>query len=322
MKAAVYEEYGLPSVLSIRDVEKPTPKDKEVLIRVYATTINRTDCAMLSAKPFVMRLFTGLTKPKNPILGSDFAGMVEAVGKNVVALKVGDRVFGLKDSGLSSHAQYMTLSENLGIATIPHGVSYQEAAASLEGSHYAYNMLNKVNLKQGQKALVNGASGGIGSSAVQLSKYFGLNVTAVCNTKNIDLLKSIGADNVIDYLTEDFTKTNQKYSFIFDAVGKSSFSKCKPLLEDGGVYISSELGYMSQNLFLPLITPLLGNKKVIFPLPLDCKRSVLLMKKLWEEGKFKAVIDRKYPLAEIAEAYTYVSKGEKTGNVILDLETL
>jgi NADPH:quinone reductase-like Zn-dependent oxidoreductase len=197
---------------------------------------------MLKAKPFIMRFFTGLLKPKKPILGTDFAGKIEAVGKDVTSLKVGDKVFGFNDSGLSSHAEYMTISEDKGITIIPSKTTYEEAAASMEGAHSAYNIINKVNLKTGQKVLVNGASGAIGSAAVQLLKYFGANVTAVCNTKNLELVKSIGADTAIDYTKENFTKSPEKYNYIFDTVGKSSFAKCKPLLEPGGVYISSELG--------------------------------------------------------------------------------
>ncbi len=319
MKAAIYKKYGSPGVLRIKEVEKPAPKDNEVLIRVYATTVNRTDCAILRAKPFFIRLFTGLLKPDKPIPGTDFAGKIEAVGKNVTSLKAGDKVFGFDDRGLSSHAQYMTLPEDNALATMPDNITYEQAAASIEGAHYAYNFINKVDLKSGQKVLVNGATGAIGSAAVQLLKYFGANVTAVCKTENTELVKSIGASQVIDYTKEDFTKSNEKYNFVFDTVGKSTFSKCKPLLEPGGVYISSELGPMAQNVFLPLITPLFGNKKVIFPIPTDRVGSVLLIRKLSEEGKFKAVIDRKYSLEEIAEAYRYVEKGQKTGNVIITL---
>lgn len=320
MKAAIYKQYGPPSVLRIEEVEKPAPEDKEVLIRVYATTVNRTDCAMLRAKPFIMRFFTGLLKPKKPIAGTDFAGKIEAVGKDVASLKVGDAVFGFDDLGVGSHAEYTTLAEDKALGTMPGNITYEQAAASLEGAHYAYNFINKVALKSGDKVLVNGATGAIGSAMVQLLKYYGAYVTAVCNTKNIELIQSIGADKIIDYTKEDFTTSNEKHKYIFDAVGKSSFAKCKPLLESGGIYISSELGWMAQNLFLPIITPLIGNKKVIFPIPTNCKRSVLLIKKLSEEGKFKAVIDRKYPLEEIAEAYTYVETGEKTGNVVITLE--
>ena len=319
MKAAVYEKYGSPGVLMIKNVEKPAPKDNEILIRVYATTVNRTDLAMLRAKPFIMRFFTGLFKPNKQILGTDFAGKIEGIGKGVSLLKVGDRVFGFDDRGVSSHAQYMTLPEDKAL-TIPNNITYERAAASLEGAHYAYNFINKVNLKSGQKILVNGATGAIGSAMVQLLNYYGANVTATCNTKNMELVKSIGTNKVIDYTKEDFTKSNEKFNFVFDAVGKSSFAKCKPLLESGGIYISSELGWMAQNPCLALMAPIMGDKKVKFPFPADCVRSVRLIKKLTEEGKFKAVIDRKYPLEEIAEAYRYVETGEKTGNVVITME--
>ena len=225
MIASVYEEYGSPSVLQIKKVKKPGPKDNEVLIKVYATTVNRTDCAMLRAKPFIMRFSTGLFKPNKPILGTDFAGKIEAVGKNIESLMVGDKVFGFDDSGLCSHAQYITLSENKGLTTMPNNISYEQAAASVEGAHYAYNFINKIDVKNGQKVLVNGATGAIGSAAVQLLKHFGVNVTAVCSSSNEELVKSIGADEVIDFTKDDFTKSNKKYDFVFDAVGKSSFAK-------------------------------------------------------------------------------------------------
>ncbi|WPP51173.1 NAD(P)-dependent alcohol dehydrogenase [Catalinimonas niigatensis] len=320
MKASVYAQYGSPTVLRIKEVDKPVPKDKEVLIRVYATTVNRTDCAMLRAKPFIMRFLTGLFRPSNPILGTDFAGKVEALGKDVLSFKVGDRVFGFDDSGISSHAQYMTFSEDNALATIPSSLSYEHAAASIEGAHYAYNFINKVDILPGQKVLVNGATGAIGSAAVQLLKYYGAQVTAVGNTKNISLMKSLGADQVMDYTKEDFTQTTEKYHYIFDSVGKSTFARCKPLLEIGGVYISSELGPYIQNPFLALITPFFGNQKVVFPIPTDKKKSVLLIKKLSEEGKFKAVIDKKYPLEDIADAFRYVETGQKTGNVVITYE--
>ncbi len=320
MQAATYEQYGSPDVLQIKEVEKPVPKEREVLIRVYAATVNRTDCAMLRAKPFIMRFVTGLFKPGKSITGTDFAGMIEAVGKDVTAFKAGDKVFGFDDSGVCSHARYLTLSEDKALSTLPENTSYQQAAASLEGAHYAYNFINKVDLKSGHKVLVNGATGAIGSAAVQMLTYFGAVVTAVCDTKNIALVKSLGADKVIDYTKEDFTtQDDQKYDFMFDTVGKSSFARCKPLLQPKGVYISSELGAMAQNPFLALLTPLTGGKKVVFPIPTDTKGSISFIKKLMEEGKFKPVIDRTYPLAQIAEAYRYVEKGQKTGNVVITM---
>jgi NADPH:quinone reductase-like Zn-dependent oxidoreductase len=324
MKALVYTKYGPPDVLQLTEVEKPIPKDNEVLIKIHATTVNRTDCATIRAKPFFARLFTGIFKPKEIIPGTEFAGIVEEIGKNAASFNVGDRVFGFDDTGSRSHAEYKTISEDEALTIIPENITYEQAAASTEGAHYAYNFVNKVNPEKGHKVLVNGATGAIGSAAVQLLKYLDVDVTAVCGAKNIELVKSLGASKVFDYTKEDFTKDEQKYNVVFDAVGKSSFFKCKQLLQPGGVYISSDLGYMAQNIFLPLITPiikpLIGNKKTIFPIPTDTKGSVILIKKLIEEGKFKAVIDRKYPFDQIIEAYKYVEKGQKIGNVVITLE--
>ena len=323
MKAIVYHKYGPPDVLQLKELEEPTPKDNEVLIKVHATTVNRTDCAIVRAVPFFMRIITGLFRPKKQIPGTEFAGEIEAVGKSVSSLKVGDKVFGFDDQGSGSHAQYMTIKED-NVITIPDNISYEQAAASSEGAHYAYNFINKVDIKKGQNVLVNGATGAIGSATVQLLKYFEVNVTAVCATKNIELVKSLGANKVIDFTKEDFTKDEQKYNFFFDTVGKSSFFKCKHLLQSGGIYISSDLGYMAQNIFLPLITPIIkpmiGNKKTVFPFPTDIRGSILLIKSLIEQDKFKAVIDRKFPLEQIVEAYRYVEKGQKTGNVVITVE--
>jgi len=324
MQSVVLHKYGPPEVLQLKEVEKPTPRDNEVLVKVYATTVNRTDCAIIRAKPFFARIFTGIFKPKKRIPGTEFAGKIENIGENVRSFRVGDSVFGFDDRGLESHAQYMKISEDKGLTTMPDNITYEQAAASTEGAHYAYNFINKVNLKSGQKVLVNGAAGAIGSASVQLLKYFGVSVTAVCNTKNIELVKSLGADKVIDFTKEDFTKDKEKYNFVFDCVGKSSFAKCMPLLQSGGIYISSDLGYMAQNIFLPLITPIIkpmiDNKKTIFPMPTDIKRSILLIKKLIEQRQFNTVIDRKYPLEQIVEAYKYVEKGQKTGNVVITVE--
>ena len=324
MLAVIYKKYGSPDNLRLKEINKPIPKDDEVLVKVYATTVNRTDCATIRAIPFIARLATGIFKPKKQIPGTEFAGEIIEIGKNVSSYQVGDQVFGFDYLGSGCHAQYMTLSEDKGLATMPNNTSYEQAAASIEGAHYAYNFINKVDLKSGQKVLVNGATGAIGSAAVQLLKSYSVYVTAVCNTKNIELVKSLGADRVIDYTKEDFTKDEEKYHYVFDTVGKSSFAKCKPLLQSGGIYISSDLGYMAQNIFLPIITPiikpLIGNKKTIFPNPIDINGSISLIKKLMEQGKFKAVIDRKYPLEKIVDAYRYVEKGQKTGNVVITVE--
>jgi len=320
MKAVVYTHYGPPDALQLKEVEKPVPENGEVLIRIHATTVNRTDCATIRAIPFFARIITGLFKPKKQIPGTEFAGEIVAMGKNVSSLKAGDKVFGFDDEGAESHAQYLTIKEEKAI-TIPDNISYEQAAASSEGAHYAYNFINKVDLQKGQNILVNGATGAIGSAAVQLLKYFEVNVTAVCAKKNIELVKSLGADKVIDYSKEDFTKDGQKYNFVFDTVGKSSFFKCKHLLQPAGVYISSDLGYMAQNIFLPLITPvikpLIGNKKTASPIPVDIRRSLGLIKELIELGKFKTVIDREFTLEQIIDAYKYVEKGHKTGNVVI-----
>ncbi len=323
MKAIIYTHYGPPDVLQLKEVEKPIPKDNEVLVKIHATTVNRTDCATIRAIPFFARLVTGLFKPKKQIPGTEFSGKIETIGKSVSSLKVGDKVFGFDDSGSGSHAQYLTIKEDKAII-IPDNITYEQAAASSEGAHYAYNFINKVDLKKGQNVLVNGATGAIGSAAVQLLKYFDINVTAVCSTRNIELVKSLGADRVIDYTKEDFINDYKCYHYIFDAVGKSSFFKCKHLLQPGGIYISSDLGYMSQNIFLPIVTPiikpLIGNRKTVSPIPTDINKSLLLIKSLIEQGKFKAVIDKSYPLEQIVEAYRYVEKGQKVGNVVIIVE--
>lgn len=323
MKAVVYTKYGSPDVLQLKEVEKPVPEDGEVLIKVHATTVNRTDCATIRAIPFFARIITGIFRPRKQVPGTEFAGDIESVGKNVSSLKAGDKVFGFDDQGAKSQAQYMTIDEDKAV-TIPDEITYEQAAASSEGAHYAYNFINKVSLRKGQHVLVNGATGAIGSAAVQLLKYFDVNVTAVCATKNVELVKSLGADKVIDYIKQDFTKDEHKYNFVFDTVGKSSFFKCKHLLQSGGVYMSSDLGYMAQNIFLPLITPviksLLGNRKTASPIPVDVRRSLLLIKKLIEQGKFETVIDREFPFDQIIDAYRYVEKGHKTGNVVITVE--
>ena len=320
MKAIVYTKYGPPDVLQLKEVEKPTAKDNEVLIKIHATTVNRTDCALRKAEPFISRFVTGLIRPKKTILGTEFAGKIEAVGKDVTSFKVGDKVFGFSGNDFGAHAEYMIMPEEGSLTTMPANMTYEEAAPSTEGAHYALSFIRKANLQSGQRVLINGATGAIGSAAVQLVKYFGADVTAVCNTKNVALVKSLGADKVLDYTKEDFTKDDQMYDAVFDAVGKSSFRRCKPLLKPGGIYISSELGYMAQNPILALVTPIIGNKKVMFPIPKHSDENIVLFKKLIEAGKFKGVIDRYYPLEEIIEAYKYVETGQKTGNVVITVE--
>ncbi len=317
MKAAVRLKYGPPEVLQIKEIDKPTPADNELLVKVYAATVNRTDCGILWGKPYIIRLFSGFPNPSSPVTGTDFAGIIEAVGKNASNFKAGDRVWGFNDNGLSSHAQYMTIAHDSPAALIPDGISYEQAASSPEGAHYAYNFIKKVKVEKGQQVLVNGASGAIGSAAVQFLKHYGLKVTAVCNTKNIELVRTLGADRIIDFTTEDFTTDNERYHFVFDAVGKSTYGRCKPLLLPGGVYISSELGPGSENLYLALFTPLSGDKKLKFPFPTDIRGSIRFIRDLLEKGAFKPVIDRRYPLDKIDEAFHYVAPGQKTGNVVI-----
>ena len=225
----------------------------EVLIRVQASTVNRTDCANLTAKPFIMRFILGLFKPRKIILGTDFAGEVISIGKNVKSFNIGDRVFGFNDLGAESQSEYLT-SGIKNIFSIPENINYKEAAASLEGAHYAYTFIHKVNIKSGQSILINGATGGIGSALLQFARQYDVKITATCNTKNIRLIQSLGADKIYDYTKEDFRDSNDKYDFVFDTVGKSTFGECKPLLKEKGVYISSELGPYSQNIFFPLLT--------------------------------------------------------------------
>lgn len=319
MKAIVHTIYGSPEVAKMMEVSKPAPENNEVLVKVYASTVNRTDSGFRSAEYFVSRMWSGLFRPKHQTLGCEFAGIIEATGEGVTDFNVGDKVFGFNDETFGGHAEYLTIPKNWAIATMPGNVTFAQAAAIPEGAHYALNNIRASKIKKGQHAMVYGATGAIGSAAVQLLKYFEVVVTAVCNTKNVALVKSLGADRVIDYQTEDFTKTDEKFHFIFDAVGKSSFKECKPLLTENGIYVSTELGKNAENVFLALATPLFGKKRVIFPIPKTSKEDVLFLKQRVEEGSFMPVIDREYTLNQILEAYRYVETGQKTGNVILTI---
>jgi NADPH:quinone reductase-like Zn-dependent oxidoreductase len=322
MKAAVRSKYGLPGDLTIKELAIPTPKDNEVLIKVYASTANRSDCHVLSGKPFFMRLFTGLFKPSQSIIGSDFAGQVESVGKDVQSFKAGDKIMGFGGVfGCGSHAQYFTLTEakaKNAMVMMPINLTYDEAAACLEGAFYAGSGIIQLAPKAGQKVLVYGATGAIGSSYVQFFKHYGLYVTAVCDGEHTALMKSLGADKVIDYKKEDFTKDSEKYDYVFDSVNKTGFFKCKSLLRKKGIYASSG-GF--EYLLLGLFTSILGGKKVIFRAPKDVPGTLGFIKELVEKGSFKPVIDRKYPLDKIAEAFTYVATGQKIGNVIITMNS-
>jgi NADPH:quinone reductase-like Zn-dependent oxidoreductase len=320
MKAAVHTRYGPPEVVRVAEVEKPAAKGNEVLVRVHATTVNRTDCGLRAAKPFIVRFFTGLSRPRVTVLGNEFAGEVEAVGPGVTSFEVGDRVFGYNGSSFGAHAEYMVMPEDGLLATMPASLTYEEAAPSTEGSHYALSLIRNAKIQKGQDVLVNGSTGAIGSAAVQLLKHLGATVTAVCDSERLELVRDLGADRVIDYTAEDFTKDDQRYDVVLDAVGKSSFGRCKRLLKPGGIYLSTDLGPLSQNPILALVTPLFGGKKVMFPIPKDEPEMVRYFKALIESGAFRPLIDRRYRLDDIVEAYRYVETGQKIGNVVISVE--
>lgn len=319
MKAILRKKYGPPNAISVEQADSPRLKNSEVLIRVHATTVNRTDCAHLRAKPFIMRFFLGLFKPNKPILGTDFAGEVCAVGAEVGSFKMGDRVFGFKDTGAETQAEYLALAEK-DVFPIPAGLDYQAAAASLEGAHYAYSFIRRVDLKAGQTVFINGATGAIGSALLQFLRPHKVKIIATAKPHNIELITALGADEVIDYSQEDFSQKGGKYDIIFDAVGKSSFGKCKSLLTKKGKYISSEPGPFAQNIWYPLFN-FLRPKKVLFPVPYSSQESIPYLMEQIAEDNFKPLIDRTYDLAEAVEAYHYVLKGEKTGNVVLRVVT-
>jgi len=318
MKAIVYTEYGPPEVLRLKEVPKPTPKKNEVLIKIHATTVNRNDCGFRKPEyPVIIRLINGLFRPKKTILGTELAGEVEAVGSIVQTFKPGDKVFGLSANNFGAHAEYICLPEESSITIKPANMSYNEAAAVCDGLFLGMNLIRKIDFTNSPTILINGATGSIGSACVQLAKQYGATITAVCNTANFELVKSLGADEVIDYTKEDFTNNGKLYDAVIDAVGKSSFFRCKKLLKQGGVYFSTDLGYLSQNVFLVLITSIIGGKKVKFPIPKESKEDIILFKELIEAGKYKAVIDRTYPLEQIIEATRYVETAQKIGNVVI-----
>jgi NADPH:quinone reductase-like Zn-dependent oxidoreductase len=317
MRAAVHTRYGPPEVVRVAEVAKPTAKDNDVLVKVHATTVNRTDCGLRAAKPFIYRFFVGLRRPRRTVLGNEFAGEVEAVGRGVTSFRVGDRVFGFNGATLGAHAEYLVTPADAMVATVPADLTWEEAAASTEGSHYALSSIRAAKIRRGQDVLVYGATGAIGSAAVQLLRSLGARVTAVCDTANLELVKGLGADRVIDYTAEDFTRDTQRYDVVFDAVGKSSFGRCRRLLKPRGRYFSSDLGPLSLNPLLALVTPLLRGRRVGFPLPRENQETMRYLKREIESGAFKPLIDRRYPLDKIVEAYRYVETGRKVGNVVI-----
>ncbi|MCW3998316.1 MAG: NAD(P)-dependent alcohol dehydrogenase [Candidatus Bathyarchaeota archaeon] len=325
MKAIVYEKYGSPEVLQLKDVEKPSPKDNEVLVKIFAADVACEDPMMRSFSFsglfwLPLRIKFGILKPKRKILGSEFAGEIEAVGKDVKKFQKGDQVFGVDLSGLGAYAQYKCLSQDEIVVIKPTNITYEEAAPVC-GLLAAWNNLkDQANIQSGQKVLINGASGNLGTAAVQIAKHFGAEVTGVCSTTKLELVRSLGADHVIDYTKEDFTKCGEAYDIVFDAVSKSSFSRCKKLLTQKGIYLSAYPGLT--HILQVLWTKKIGSKKAKFTatglLPVTERLAFLKeIMGLVEAGKIKNVIDRIYPWEQIADAHRYVEKGHKKGSVII-----
>ena len=318
MRAVVHDTYGPPEVLRVDEVERPVPADDEVLIRVHATTVNRTDCHRRAAKPWLWRVFAGLLRPKHRILGNEMAGEVEAVGSAVATFAVGDRVFGTAGPKLGGHAEYLCRVEGGVFAQMPAGLSFEDAAAIPDGALCALTGLRRAGVSGGQRIVVYGASGSVGTATVQLARHFGADVTAVCNTANVELVRSLGAHRVLDYTRgEDFTKDAETYDVVVDAVGKLSFRRCKDSLKPGGVYVATD-GLV--NVPLALWTKRFGDKRVAFPMPDWKQEDMQFLKQLIEAGEYRAVIDRRYPLEEVVAASRYVETGQKVGNVVLTLD--
>jgi NADPH:quinone reductase-like Zn-dependent oxidoreductase len=315
VKAVVYDRYGPPEVLRLEEVEQPVPEADEVRIRVHATTVNRTDSGLRSAEIFISRFITGLLRPRERIAGMELAGVVDAVGADVTEFAVGDEVFGVK--GFGAHAEYVCLRERGPLARKPAGVSFEEAAAAIDGASLALACFRNADLRAGQRILIYGASGAVGTAAVQLARHLGAEVTAVCGTKTVELVRSLGAVEVIDYTREDFTRTGQTYDVVFDAVGKTSFRRCRRLLKRGGTFVDTDPGFMWHVFPLALLTRWIGDKKVGLGITKYSKQDVLLLGELMEAGTYRPVIDRIYPLAQVVEATRYVETGQKTGNVVL-----
>jgi NADPH:quinone reductase-like Zn-dependent oxidoreductase len=319
MRAVRFDRYGPPEVLRVEEVPRPEPKDDEVLVKVHAATVNRSDCGFRGADPFFTRVFTGVLRPspERRTPGMEFAGEIVAVGPSVRDFAVGDEVFGVRGAG--GQAEYVTIAETRGVTHKPAALSWEQAAALGDGPSIALAALRRAGLEPGKRILVYGASGSIGTAAVQIAKSYGAHVTAVCTGESVALVRSLGADEVIDYEREDFTRNGLTYDVIFDAVGKHSFRRSKRSLVEGGLFLETDLGFMWHVPPLALLTRWFGSKRVHLPIPGYSKDDVLFVKQLVDEEKYRPVIDRTYPLDEVVEATRYVETGRKTGNVVLTL---
>lgn len=331
MKAIICTEYGTPDVLQLKEAAQPAPRDNEVLIRVYATSVNYGDLIArnfrtITPGEFNMPLFFwlmtklsfGLRKPKTTILGNEFAGVVESAGKDVKRFKIGDQVFGYLGPSFGAYAEYLCLSEDGVLALKPANMTFEEATVVPYGAIMALNLLRKANIQPGQKVLVNGASGGIGSAAVQIARYFGAEVTGVCGSPRLEFVRSLGAHKVIDYTKEDFTQNGETYDLIFDILGKGSFSRCKRSLKPNGIQLFAS--FKMKQLVQMLWTSMTGGKKVICAIAPGSNEDLISVKELIEAGKIKAIIDRRFPLEQVAEAHRYVEEGHKKGNVVITLD--
>src|SRR3989475_2105017 len=313
MRAVVYDRYGPPDVLRLADVEQPVPAAGEVLVKVHATTVNRFDTATREANrrsglaiSLMSRLVSGIRRPRHRILGTEFAGEVEAVGAAASEFAVGDKVFGTSGLRFGAHAEYIAMPVSARIAPMPAGMSFEEAAPICDGALNALTCLKQAGLRKGRTILIYGASGAIGTASVQLARHFDADVTAVCNTKNLELVSALGADRVVDYTRQDFTRNGETYDVVFDAVGKHSFRRCRRSLRPGGIYIETDLGFLWHVPVLALLTRLIGDKRVTLPIPKITRENVQFLKELIEAGHYRAVIDRSYPLEAVLAATRHV----------------
>ena len=320
MRAAVSLRYGPPDVVRVVD-DEPVPEvgADDVLVRVHATTVNRTDCGYRGASPFFIRGISGLRRPRARVWGTEYAGVVERVGREVTRFTPGDQVFGYAEGQFGAHAELVAVSVTSLVAPVPDGVDLPTAAAATEGGHYALSGIRRAGIEPGQRVLVHGATGAIGSAAVQLLADMGVHVVATAPTAHVGLVKGLGAEVVVDHQKEDFTRSGEVVDAVLDMVGKSTFGACRRILRPGGVYVSSDLGPFAQNIALPLLTKVGRGRRVVFPFPMETPEVLEYLRERLESGAFRPVLDRTYPLEDIVEAYRYVESGQKVGNVVIEV---